>query len=79
MYNKKENEKPLFAEVKSCDDEVRQQATNKDYKQQQRDQRIPYIKLTYPNGVTLNVPSTIDIKMIEQYVRINGRVLIRRN
>ena len=36
MYNKKENEKPLFAEVKSCDDEVRQQATNKDYKQQQR-------------------------------------------
>ena len=36
----------------------------------QRDQRIPYIKLTYPNGVTLNVPSTIDIKMIEQYIRI---------
>ena len=47
MYNKKQNEKPLFAEVKPCDDEVRQQATNKDYKQ--RDQRIPYIKLTYPN------------------------------
>ena len=70
MYNKKENEKPLFAEVKACDDEVRQQATNKDYKQQQHDQRIPYIKLTYPNGVTLNVPSTIDIKMIEQYIRI---------
>lgn len=36
MYNKKQNEKPLFAEVKPCDDEVRQQATNKDYKQQQR-------------------------------------------
>ena len=33
MYNKKQNEKPLFAEVKPCDDEVRQQATNKDYKQ----------------------------------------------
>ena len=32
MYNKKQNEKPLFAEVKPCDDEVRQQATNKDYK-----------------------------------------------
>ena len=68
MYNKKENEKPLFAEVKSCDDEVRQQATNKDYKQ--RDQRIPYIKLTYPNGVTLNIPSTIDINLVEQYIRI---------
>ena len=36
MYNKKENEKPLFAEVKSCDDEVLQQSTNKDYKQQDR-------------------------------------------
>lgn len=23
MYNKKQNEKPLFAEVKPCDDEVR--------------------------------------------------------
>lgn len=45
MYSKKQNEKPLFAEVKACDDEVRQPATNKDYKQQ-RDQRIPYIKLT---------------------------------
>ena len=55
--------------MKPCDDEVRQQATNKDYKQQ-RDQRIPYIKLTYPKGVTLNVPSTIDIKMLEQYIRI---------
>lgn len=69
MYNKKQNENPLFAEVKPCDDEVRQQATNKDNKQQ-RDQRIHYIKLTYPNGVTLNVPSTIDIKMLEQYIRI---------
>ena len=68
MYNKKQNEKPLFAEVKHCDDEVRQQATNKDYKQ--RDQRIPYIKLTYPNGVTLNIPSTIDINLVEQYIRI---------
>ena len=68
MYNKKQNEKPLFAEVKPTGDEVRQQATNKDYKQ--RDQRILYIKLTYPNGVTLNIPSTIDINLVEQYIRI---------
>ena len=27
MYNKKQNEKPLFAEVKPTGDEVRQQAT----------------------------------------------------
>ena len=68
MYHKKQNEKPLFAEVKPNDDDVRQQAINKDYKQ--RDQRIPYIKLTYPNGVTLNVPTTIDIKMLEQCIRL---------
>ena len=40
MYSKKQNEKPLFAEVKACDDEVRQPATNKDYKQQ-RDRKHP--------------------------------------
>ena len=31
MYNKKQNEKPLFEEVKPTGDEVRQQATNNDY------------------------------------------------
>lgn len=51
MYNKKQNEKPLFAEVKPCDDEVRQQATNKDYKQQ-RDQRILHRE---SNGLTMYV------------------------
>ena len=51
MYNKKQSQKPLFAEVKLTDEDVRQQVSNSDNKQ--RDQRIPYIKLTYPNGVTL--------------------------
>ena len=37
---------------------------------QRRDQRIPYIKLSYPNGVTLILPTTLDIKTIEQYIRI---------
>lgn len=59
MYNKKQNQKPLFAEVKLTDEEIRQQATNNDCKQ--RDQRIPYIKLTYPNGVTLNLPTRFEI------------------
>ena len=39
MYNKKQNEKPLFAEVKPCDDEVRQQATNK---KDRRQVIVPY-------------------------------------
>lgn len=68
MYNKKQTQKPLFAEVKLTDDEVRQQAANNDCKK--RDQRIPYIKLTYPNGVTLNLPTSIDVRLVEQYIRI---------
>lgn len=68
MYNKKQNTKPLFAEVKLTDDDIRQQGANNEFKP--RDQRIPYIKLTYPNGVTLNLPTTIDVKLVEQYIRI---------
>ena len=68
MYNKKQTQKPLFAEVKLTDEDVRQQVSNSDNKQ--RDQRIPYIKLTYPNGVTLNLPTGIDVRLVEQYIRI---------
>ena len=68
MYNKKQTQKPLFAEVKLTDEDVRQQVSNSDNKQ--RDQRIPYIKLTYPNGVILNLPTSIDVRLVEQYIRI---------
>ena len=78
MYNKKQSSKPLFAEVKvagdadrhpsSADGEIRQPSSSNDH--QRRDQRIPYIKLSYPNGVTLILPTTLDIKTIEQYIRI---------
>lgn len=68
MYTKKQTQKPLFAEVKLTDEDVRQQAAKNDSKQ--RDQRIPYIKLTYPNGVTLNLPTSIDVRLVEQYIRI---------
>ena len=68
MYNKKQTQKPLFAEVKLTDEDVRQQVSNSDNKQ--RDQRIPYIKLTYPNGVTLNLPTSTDVRLVEQYIRI---------
>ena len=60
--------KGKFAEVKLTDEDVRQQAANNDCKK--RDQRIPYIKLTYPNGVTLNLPTSIDVRLVEQYIRI---------
>ena len=54
MYNKKQNEKPLFAEVKPCDDEVRQQATNKDYKKHQ-DARTVYPHKSVGHGENLSI------------------------
>ena len=68
MYNKKQSSKPLFAEVQVAGGDVRQPSSSSDY--QRRDQRIPYIKLSYPNGVTLILPASLDIKTIEQYIRI---------
>ena len=68
MYNKKQSSKPLFAEVKVAGDAERHPSSTSDI--QRRENRIPYIKLTYPNGVTLILPTTLDIKTIEQYIRI---------
>ena len=68
MYNKKQSSKPLFAEVKVAVDADRHPSSASDI--QRREKRIPYIKLTYPNGVTLILPTTLDIKTIEQYIRI---------
>ena len=68
MYNKKQSSKPLFAEVKVAGDAERHPSSTSDI--QRRENRIPFIKLTYPNGVTLILPTTLDIKTIEQYIRI---------
>ena len=68
MYNKKQSSKPLFAEVKVAGDAERHPSSTSDI--QRRENRIPYIRLTYPNGVTLILPTTLDIKTIEQYIRI---------
>ena len=68
MYNKKQSSKPLFAEVKVAGDAESHPSSASDI--QRRENRIPYIKLTYPNGVTLILPTTLDIKTIEQYIRI---------
>ena len=68
MYNKKQSSKPLFAEVKVAGDADRHPSSASAI--QRRENRIPYIKLTYPNGVTLILPTMLDIKTIEQYIRI---------
>ena len=68
MYKKKSFTTPMFAEVKVAGDADRHPSSASDI--QRREKRIPYIKLTYPNGVTLILPTTLDIKTIEQYIRI---------
>ena len=60
MYNKKQSSKPLFAEVKVAGDADRHPSSASEI--QRRENRIPYIKLTYPNGVTLILPTTLDGK-----------------
>lgn len=68
MNKKRQSSTPMFAEVKVADDDVHQPSPAN--ASQRRDQRIPYIKLTYPNGVTLSLPTSLDIRTIEQYIRI---------
>lgn len=68
MYKKKTCSSPMFAEVKVAGDEDRHPSSSADT--QRRENRIPYMKLTYPNGVTLILPASLDIKTVEQYIRI---------
>ena len=68
MYKKKSFTTHMFAEVKVAGDVDRHPSSASEI--QRRENRIPYIKLTYPNGVTLILPTTLDIKTIEQYIRI---------
>ena len=58
MYKKKSCTTPMFAEVKVAGDADRHPSSASDI--QRRENRIPYIKLTYPNGVTLILPASLD-------------------
>ena len=70
MYNKKQLSKPLFAEVQAADGEIRQPSSSNDH--QRRDQRIPYIKLSYSIGVTLILPTSVDMR--KQFQGLQGIV-----
>ena len=63
MNNKKQDKKPLFAEVNLTGDEFKQSPSN-------HIQRSRFLKLVYPNGVTLILPSDISASQLEQYIRI---------
>ena len=57
------NNKPLFAEVNLTGDEFRQSPSN-------HFQRTRFLKLVYPNDVTLILPGDISASQLEQYIRI---------
>lgn len=58
--------KPKFAEVTIGDKEAREmyEATSS------RPRRNPYLKLNYPNGVTLILPADISIEQLRDYISI---------
>lgn len=64
MNNKKQQDKkPLFAEVNLTGDEFKQSPSN-------HMQRTRFLKLVYPNEVTLILPGDISASQLEQYIRI---------
>ena len=63
MNNKKQTKQPLFAEVNLTGDEFRQSPST-------HMQRTRFLKLVYPNGVTLILPGDISASQLEQYIHI---------
>ena len=60
------NSKPKFAEVVIGDNEAKdmRESTNV------RNHRNSYLKLIYPNGVTLILPADISIEQLRAYISI---------
>ena len=63
MNNKKQSKQPLFAEVELTGDEFKKSPSN-------HIQRSRFLKLVYPNDVTLILPGDISASQLEQYIRI---------
>ena len=67
VQNKKQTScKPKFAEVIIGNKDAREmyEVTNS------RPRRNPYLKLNYPNGVTLILPADISIDQLRDYISI---------
>ena len=64
MNNKKQDKKPFFAEVNLTGDEFKRQSPSNHI------QRSRFLKLVYPNDVTLILPGDISASQLEQYIRI---------
>ena len=63
MNNRKQNKQPLFAEVNLTGDELEKSPST-------HIQRTRFLKLVYPNNVTLILPGDISASQLEQYIRI---------
>ena len=59
MNNKRQNKQPLFAEVNLTGDEFQQSPSS-------HMQRTRFLKLVYPNNVTLILPGDISVCQLEQ-------------
>ena len=57
------NSKPKFAEVVIGDNEAKEMRESAKV----RNRRNPYLKLSYPNGVTLILPADISIEQLRAY------------
>ena len=64
---KRTNSKPKFAEVVIGDNEAKEMRDSVNA----RSHRNPYLKLSYPNGVTLILPADISIEQLRAYISIN--------
>lgn len=65
MNRNTQKDSPLFAEVN-----VGQRAAGSRNRNDRRDKRFTFVKLTYPNGVTLTLPSDTDPEILTGYLRI---------
>lgn len=65
MENKQKNS-PLFAEVNIRQDKEESKSIVK----RRSRQNTTYFKLTYPNGVTMVLPSTTNADVLEKLIRI---------
>lgn len=65
MNRNTQKDSPLFAEVN-----VGRRAAESRNRNDRRDKRFTFVKLTYPNGVTLTLPSDTDPEILTGYLRI---------
>lgn len=66
VQSKRTNSKPKFAEVVIGDSEAKEMRESMNA----RNHRNPYLKLSYPNGVTLILPADTIIEQLRAYISI---------